>query len=175
VDSTTGPARGGSASRLPSSAEDPDFFRLLVDSHQRFVGEPLVDPVATARWLYEEAPFGLLAHDADADPRFVYANRTAQRCFEYGWDEFTGLRSRLSAEPDRQEDRNRLLTEVREHNFSTGYRGLRIAKSGRRFWIEDVTMWNLVTDSGVRVGQAAVFPRYADARANQPDGDRHAS
>ncbi|WP_433558471.1 MEKHLA domain-containing protein [Pseudonocardia xinjiangensis] len=174
VDSTLGPVPGDSGSRLPSSAEDPDFFRLLVDSHQRFVGAPLVDPAATARWLYEDAPFGLLAHDADADPRFVYANRTAQRCFEYGWDEFTGLRSRLSAEPDRQEDRNRLLAEVREHQFSTGYRGLRIARSGRRFWIEDVTMWNLVSVGGVRIGQAAVFYRYSDASTTRPEVGRTA-
>jgi PAS domain-containing protein len=158
-------------SHLPSSAEDPDFFRLLVDCHQRFVGTPLVDPAADARWLYEDAPFGLLVHDADPDPRFVYANRVAQRCFEYGWSEFAGLRSRLSAEPDRQEDRNRLLTDVRENDFSTGYRGLRIAKSGRRFWIEDVTMWNLVDAAGVRVGQAAAFNRCADA-SNRPEVER---
>ena len=48
-------------------------------------------------WLYEHAPFGLLAHDTSADPRFVYANSTAQGCFGYAWEEFVGLPSRLSA------------------------------------------------------------------------------
>ncbi|ABW14794.1 conserved hypothetical protein [Parafrankia sp. EAN1pec] len=41
------------------------------------------------------APFGLLAHDASTDPLFVYANKTAQQRFEYTWDEFVGMPSRL--------------------------------------------------------------------------------
>jgi hypothetical protein len=152
-----------------ASPTDPGFVRLLLDSYLRFVGTPLVERESAAAWLYEDAPFGLLAHDADPDPRFVYANRTAQGCFEYGWAEFAGLRSRLSAEPDRQTDRNRLLADVEANGFSTGYRGQRIAKSGRRFWIEDVTMWNLVDDTGLRVGQAALFPRWTHASGAPAD------
>ncbi|MDF2264260.1 hypothetical protein P2Q00_02245 [Streptomyces coacervatus] len=34
----------------------------------------------TARRLYEDAPFGLLAHDTCADPIFTCATTTAQRC-----------------------------------------------------------------------------------------------
>jgi len=144
-------------------ALDPAFARLMCDSFVRFVGRDLVrDPVAAARWLYEEASFGLLAHDADDDPLFIYANRTAQKCFEYSWDEFVRLPSRLSARPDAQEDRDRLLADVRARNFAEGYRGLRIAKSGRRFWIEDVVMWNLIDRDGNRHGQAAIFPRWQD-------------
>jgi hypothetical protein len=30
------------------------------------------------RWLYEEAPYCVLAHNTDPDPVFVYANKTAQ-------------------------------------------------------------------------------------------------
>lgn len=151
------------AHRSDNLALDPSFARLLRDSFARFVGRALVPegkPVAS--WLYLDAPFGLLAHDAGADPRFIYANLTAQRCFEYSWPEFTGLRSRLSAQRDRQEDRDRLLAAVRAHEFVEGYRGMRIAKSGRRFWIEDVTMWNL-TEGGHRHGQAALFANWRDA------------
>lgn len=142
---------------------DAAFARSLSDSFTRFVGRPLVPPgEPAASWLYQDAPFGLLAHDAGADPVFTYANAVAQRCFEYSWHEFVGLRSRLSAEADRQDDRERLLAAVREHGFVEGYRGLRIAKSGRRFWIEDVLMWNLVDERGRRRGQAALFPRWTD-------------
>jgi hypothetical protein len=147
-----------------SRALDPGLARLLCDSYARFVGRALVpDGKAAASWLYLDAPFGLLVHDSAADPRFIYANLTAQRCFEYSWSEFTGLRSRLSAEQDRQEDRDRLLAAVREHGFVEGYRGMRIAKYGRRFWIEDVTMWNLTNANGHRHGQAAVFTNWRDA------------
>ena len=46
-----------------------------------------------AAWLYEAAPFGILAHDTAADPVFVYGNRRAQAIFEYDWDELTALPS----------------------------------------------------------------------------------
>jgi MEKHLA domain len=144
------------------------FADIMISSHLRYVGRDLYPPAWTsygeaAKWLYEEAPFGLLAHDTGGDPLFVYANMTAQRCFEYGWDEFVGLASRLSAEPDGQEDREALLHAVAEHHFADGYRGMRVAKSGRRFWIEDVTMWDLVDASGTPCGQAAVFRKWPDA------------
>ncbi len=83
---------------------DTEFFQLLTGSYGRLVGEPLIAPGHDARWLHEKAPFAVLAHNTDEDPRFIYANKTAQQCFEYSWDEFVQLRSRFSAEqPDRAE------------------------------------------------------------------------
>ncbi|MFF4836397.1 MEKHLA domain-containing protein [Streptomyces sp. NPDC001315] len=149
-------------------AKDADFAALLLSSHLRLVGEPLC-PAAwetehdAARWLYEQAPFGLLAHDTSADPRFVYANRTAQDLFGYSWDEIVGLPSRLSARPDGQEDREAFVRAVTAGHYATGYRGLRVAKSGRTFWIEDVTMWDLMDIHGRIHGQAAVFRSWSPA------------
>nr|WP_238354873.1 MEKHLA domain-containing protein [Kribbella sandramycini] len=135
---------------------------MLTASYARHVGRPLVPAGADAWWLYEQAPFGLLAHDTDPDPVFVYANRTAQRAFEYDWDEFTALPSRYSAEPVNRAERDQLIETVARDNYVAGYRGLRIAKSGRRFWIEEVTMWNLRHPDGGYAGQAAIFPRWTD-------------
>src|SRR5262249_32264936 len=101
--------------------------------------------------------------NTDPDPRFVYANRTAQRCFEYSWDEFVALPSRLSAQTAERAAREQLLARVTAHGFLCGYRGLRIAKSGPRFWIEDGTVWQLIDRHGVRHGQAALFARWHDA------------
>ncbi|GAA0410071.1 MEKHLA domain-containing protein [Microbispora corallina] len=142
---------------------DPGFHALLTSCHLRLVGTPLGRPEATGEWLYEDAPFGLLAHDASPDPLFTYANRTAQRCFEYGWEEFVGMPSRLSALPGSRESRQELLDAVAGDGYATGYRGLRVAKSGRRFWVEDLTMWNLLGADGALVGQAAAFHRWRDA------------
>jgi MEKHLA domain len=143
------------------------FSAMLLATYQGFVGCPLL-PAAipesdAARWLYEDAPFCVLAHNTDADPRFVYANRAAQRCFEYNWEEFTSLPSRLSAEAPNREERQRLLDAVTRNGFATGYRGLRVAKSGRQFWIEDGIVWQLVDASGARHGQAATFSTWRDA------------
>lgn len=132
------------------------------------MGEPLLpegDPPGAdlARWLYEDAPFCLLAHDTQEDPRFVYANLTAQRCFEYSWDEFTGMPSRLSAEAPDRADRQRFMDAVQRQGFVSDYGGMRIAKSGRRFRIEQATVWNLLGRDGIRYGQAALVPVWSDA------------
>jgi len=98
-----------------------------------------------------------------ADPRFVYANRTAQRCFGYSWEEFIGLPSRLSAEAPERSARQALLDAVARDGFASGYRGVRVTKSGHRFWIEDGVVWRLVGRDGAPAGQAATFSAWRDA------------
>ncbi len=148
-------------------ARDTGFVGLLTRTYRDRLGKDLVpaglDPTAAAPWLYERAPFCLLVHNTAADPRFVYANRIAQACFEYGWHEITCLRSRQSAAPFDRAERQRLIEAVTRDGFATGYRGLRIARSGRSFWIEDVTMWQLVDMSGRLRGQAAAYAHWSDA------------
>jgi len=143
--------------RFVDLSTDAGFFALLTDSYARLVGTPLVPPAKDAGWLYREAPFVVVAHGTDQDPKFIYANKAAQACFEYSWEEFMSLPSRLSAEaPDRAE-RQSLLAEVARNGFLCGYQGLRVAKSGRRFIIEDGVVWELVDRDGTRHGQAATF------------------
>jgi PAS domain-containing protein len=147
------------------NACDPIFYRLLAASFARLLGRRLIrDPAiqsreeaAQARWLYQDAPFCVLAHGTQPDPIFTYANRAAQSRFGYGWDEITRLPSRLSAEaPDRAE-RQRLLDAVTSAGFIENYRGLRIARSGQRFWIENAIVWQLTDETGRLHGQAAMF------------------
>ena len=143
--------------RIESLQNDAAFFELLKNSYVRVVGKPLFEVGQDAGWLYSAAPFALLAHNTDADPCFIYANTTAQSCFEYSWDEFLRLRSRFSAEaPDRLE-RQRQLEQVARTGYVSGYRGIRVARSGRRFWIENGVIWQLLDAQGVCHGQAAVF------------------
>jgi hypothetical protein len=149
-----------------ASPWDPFWVAHMVVSYRHFLGRPLaVRPAESelARWLYEQAPFCLLAHDGAPDPRFVYGNISAQRCFEYGWHELVGLPSRLSAVTDVREERDALLAAVERDGCASGYRGLRVAKSGRRFWIEDVTVWNVLDENGRRIGQAATYMRTTPA------------
>jgi PAS domain S-box-containing protein len=146
-----------------SAAIDNELFRLLDTSYARFVGRSLAPSnTDAAAWLYREAPFAVLAHDTSSDPRFIYANETAQRCFEYSWNELIGMHSRLSAQEPAQAERQRLLDTVTRNGFATDYRGVRVAKSGRRFWILDGTVWQLYDENGVRRGQAAMFTKWQD-------------
>jgi PAS domain-containing protein len=140
---------------------DSAFFHLLASSYRRLVGVSLVpekisDP---ARWLYEDAPFAVLAHDAAADPVFIYGNRRAQELFEYSWKELTQLPSRLSAESMERAERQQFLDRVARDGFVTGYRGVRVTRSGKCFWIEDATVWDLRDADGIYRGQAARIPK----------------
>ena len=147
----------------PNFTLDQNFFDLLTGSYARFVGTRLIAEEGRGPpWLYNDAPFVVLAHDTAADPHFVYANRAAQACFGYSWDEFITLPSRLSAEaPDRAE-RQKLLDQVTRDGFISDYRGVRISKSGRRFWIEQATVWQLIGTDGILRGQAASFAIWKD-------------
>lgn len=141
-------------------ATDEAFYKLLTGSYARLTGVPLVTPDTGARWLYEEAPFVVLAHNTDGDPKFIYANRAAQACFEYTWDEFIGMPSRLSAEPADRAERQKLLDAVVSKGFMRGYWGLRVAKFGRRFMMENGVVWELRDETGARHGQAATFSHW---------------
>ena len=143
-------------------ATDPEFFRLLTRSYARLVETPLVPQGKDASWLYSHAPFAVVAHNTDPDPKFIYANKVAQACFEYSWEEFIGLPSRLSAEAPEWAERQALLDAVVKNGFMRGYRGIRVAKSGRRFLIEDGVVWELIDNHGTRHGAAATFPSWRD-------------
>ncbi len=122
----------------------------------------LVDGEPTPEWLYEHSPHAVLAHDTAQVPRFIYANKAAQTCFEYDWDEMVGLPSHLSAEPQERAERQRLLDQVKAAGHATNYAGIRIAKSGRKFRIEDGVVWQLIDAAGALHGQAASFRRWRD-------------
>lgn len=140
---------------------DVTFVEALIAAYASAVSEALVPPsvpkARAAAWLYAESPLAVVAHDTQADPRFVYANRTAQGCFERPWSELVGMPSRLSAEAPERAERAAVLEAVARQGFVRGYRGLRVASSGRRFWIEDGVIWNVRDAQGLLVSQAACF------------------
>jgi hypothetical protein len=140
----------------------------LIRSYHHWTGSDLIaaglPPLEAAIALYH-APFVVLSHDTDADPRFTYANLAAQACFEMTWPQIVSLPSRLSAEPMEREARERFLEQVAAHGYIDDYRGVRVAKSGRRFLIQAATVWNLLDAEGHPIGQAATFSETMDLAA----------
>jgi hypothetical protein len=65
--------------------------------------------------------------------------------------------SRLTAEDKIREERAALMKRVTEYGYIDDYSGVRISKSGKRFLIEQATVWNLMDSEGVYHGQAALF------------------
>lgn len=144
----------------PKNAYLSEHAELLISSYRRFTGRELVAKTGSPRERYRalyEAPYGVVSHGTEDDPVFNYGNLTALRLFEMDWVDFVALPSRESAEPGNRAERQRLLACVSEYGFVDDYRGVRIASTGRRFRIENTTVWNVVDRSNVYRGQAAVF------------------
>ncbi|MBI4522397.1 MAG: MEKHLA domain-containing protein [Deltaproteobacteria bacterium] len=141
---------------------EPHAGRLLY-SFTRWTGRTLIEddlPMAEkARRLFY-APFVVLSHDATPDPIFNYANKAGLTLFELNWEELIKLPSRCSAEPTHQAERERLLAAVARQGYIDDYRGIRVAKSGRKFLIEQATVWNLLDEKGAPYGQAAMFSHW---------------
>jgi predicted DCC family thiol-disulfide oxidoreductase YuxK len=136
----------------------------LINSFQHWTGRSLVDgdatdPIGQAKTLFT-APFVVVSHGTESDPIFNYGNQTALDLWEFDWAAFTQLPSRLSAEPIEQDERDRLLAEAKTKGYISDYQGVRISRSGKRFRIEQVILWDVLTADGENGGQAAMFAHW---------------
>jgi len=135
---------------------------LMIESYFRKTGRPLfneeveISDVAQLLW---DAPFALLAHDTDEDPKFVYANNAALLLFECEWSEIIGSPSRESAAPDKeiQDDRSALLAKALDNGFVDDYEGWRKSFKGTPFKVSNTTIFNIESPGGDAMGQAAVL------------------
>lgn len=136
---------------------------VIRSSYAKLFGNELLPAVETDEQFAKQlfyAPFAVVSHNTDSDPVFNYANLKAMELFEFGWDEFTCLPSRLSAESVNRPEREKLLAEVARQGYINHYQGVRIAKSGRRFLIKNATVWNLSDQDSRHRGQAACFNQW---------------
>lgn len=133
---------------------------LLVDSFARVTGESLLDTNVDIPSVLWQAPRVILAHGTEADPIFFYGNRMALDLFEVSADALLRMPSRLSAEAPVREERARLLHRVTQYGYIADYSGVRISATGRRFRIEQATVWNLLDEAGRVHGQAATFDQW---------------
>lgn len=140
-----------------------DHIARLLTSLRHWTGRHLVDAslpaVEQARRIFE-APFAVLSHNTASDPILNYGNRAGMQLFELSWQELIQTPSRLTAEPVHRDERARLLDAVTRNGFIDDYRGVRVSKSGRRFFIEGATVWNLLDENGAPYGQAATFSHW---------------
>ncbi|MBD2327388.1 MEKHLA domain-containing protein [Alkalinema sp. FACHB-956] len=150
----------------PAPWQSPASLRhvqRLLNSFAQQVGRSLLanqgSPDAIAQALFE-APFVVVSHGTEADPIFNYGNQQALNLWEFDWDSFTQLPSRQSAEASEYVDREQLLAEAKLKGYISNYRGIRISRTGRRFWIDNVILWGVVDEQGAPCGQAATFDQW---------------
>lgn len=152
-----------------------EHARMIIDSYRRWTGKPLLDaeeeavaaegqeqaPASdTSLGAFERlfhAPLVLLSHGTEADPILNFGNRAALDLWEMDWPTFTSTPSRLTAEPMEREERAKFLRNVAEYGYVDNYTGVRISSTGRRFYIKQATVWNLIDQNDAIRGQAAAF------------------
>lgn len=139
-----------------------EHARLLVDSYRRLTGKELLDVPAGMNLaeVIDSADIVVLSHDTEQDPVLNYGNEAAMKLWEMDWDTFTSTPSRLTAEPMEREERANFLRRVTEQGYVDDYTGIRISSVGRRFYIVNATVWNLIDESGIYRGQAATFSEH---------------
>jgi len=140
------------------------WITLLLESYHYWMGKPLVpvpddSPDALATYVHE-APFVIVSHNNLPDPLLNYGNKIALQLWEMNWDEFIGTPSRLTAEPMNREERSHMLQHATNKGYICDYRGIRIAKSGRRFLVEKAVVWNIFDTQQRFQGQAATFSQW---------------
>ena len=136
-----------------------EYSNLMSQSYKYFTGSNLIDSLDVARDLYY-APFALVSHGIQSDPILRYGNLKAQQLWAMSWDELVEMPSRLTAEIEVIQERQRLLDQANRQGYVDNYRGVRISKDGRSFIIDKTILWNVVDSEGIKHGQAAVIHQW---------------
>ena len=144
------------------ACQQPEFLlkqsQLLVASYHHWTGMDLVEASNDVVEILRNAPHAVASHNCDDDPLFNYANDQALSLFKMAPLEMLSLPSRYSAEPMLREARADFLDQVATHGFVDNYSGVRIAKDGSRFLIEQAMVWNVIdVQSHEYYGQAVII------------------
>ena len=142
---------------------DPRFTtraQEILDSYRRLLGRDLVersgDEAEDARRLFD-LHVAVLAHDTSPQPLLDWANQVAASAFDATPEALMGLPSSRTAPADAVADRGKLFETLAPRGFITGYSGVRVSLAGRRFIIDDVTVFALADAAGRPAGHAAVI------------------
>jgi hypothetical protein len=138
-----------------------EISSLILQSYRQAWGRPLLAlPASAGPRLAAQELFGaatvVAAHDG-GDPRLIYANRAALSLWRRDWAAMVGMPSRLTAEPCERAARSIALAEALDQGRFSGYSGIRVDSSGRRFRIRNARLWTLWDSQGQPCGQGACF------------------
>ncbi len=154
-------------STVPFPPCEIDFLirqtRLIVSSYRHWKQAslwPMTNPDSVLAEEVFYAPFVLASAGIEEDPILNYGNQKALELWQMDWSVFTQTPGRKTAEPMEREIRDRFLETVKKQGFIDNYSGIRISSTGRRFEIQQATVWNLIDHKGAYAGQAAVFKQW---------------
>jgi len=151
---------------VPAGATE-DFLiahtATLLHCYRHWIANDLIpsqgSPLQQAEALFK-APFIVVSSNREADPILTYGNEAALKLWEMTWGDFIQTPARTTAEPMHQEERQKFLNRVKSRGFIDNYEGIRISSTGKRFKIQQATVWNLLDERGNATGQAATFSQW---------------
>jgi hypothetical protein len=139
------------------------WSQILIDNLNQYIDlsfcQSYANPIEQAHALFF-APFVVVSHDTQSDPIFNYGNQIALDLWEMDWNTFTQTPSRAPVEPLNQAEREQMLQQVTLHGYIKNYQGVRISRTGKKFWIKQVLVCNLIDQQGQFCGQAATFDHW---------------
>lgn len=139
-----------------------EHVQLLLDSFKYWTKDNLMlvpnhySSSEIANSLFN-ADFVVVSHGTQADPILNYGNKKALELWKMDWQTFTSTPSRFTAEPIERSEREQLLAQAKYQGYINNYRGIRIASTGDRFYINQAIIWNVINQQGKLCGQAATF------------------
>ncbi|MEC8441006.1 MAG: MEKHLA domain-containing protein [Cyanobacteriota bacterium] len=145
------------------SAEKRGLVTLLLTSHQRAFGRPLIAAARAGQSMrlccqdLFVCGFPVLSHGIGSDPTLTYANAAALQLWERRWDQLVGMPSRMTAPAEARQERQQALNTAQMQDAIWGYGGVRINGDGRRFMIRNARIWTLWDEEERSCGQAACF------------------
>lgn len=146
-----------------ASPEIVTWSQIILNSYKQLLKEELMerneDLLTDAKNLYF-ANFVVLSHNKEADPIYNYGNEKALNLWEMDWETLIVTPSRYTTEPLSREEREVLLREANLKGYITNYGGIRVSRTGKRYLIKDITLWNLRNEKGEYCGQAATFSQW---------------
>jgi hypothetical protein len=137
-------------------------IQLLLYSFHHWTGNNLIpitnyqSPLEIANLLFN-ANLVVVSHGTQADPILNYGNQKALDLWKMDWHTFISTPSRYTAEVMERSEREQLLVQAKSQGYISNYRGIRIASTGDRFYIDQAIIWNVVDEEGKLWGQAATF------------------
>lgn len=137
-----------------------EHTQRLLNSYRKWTGQELVQRTGdfeAEKIALFEAPFVVVSDGTQPDPILNYGNRVALNLWEVSFEELTQMPSRTTAEPMHRDERARFMAQVDCDGHVSGYRGIRISRTGKRFMIENAVIWKVLDEEGNFVGKAATF------------------
>lgn len=139
------------------------WTQIILNSYQQLLNKELIDrngdELTQSKNLFF-TDFVVFSHNTDLDPIYNYGNKKGLQLWEMDWQQLNNTPSRTTTQPLLREQREDLLAETTTKGYVKNCQGIRISRTGKKYQIKDITIWNLVDEKEKFCGQAATFSQW---------------